>query len=95
MEGVQTPRFSSPGAGPSGLGQPCWGAPLQRQYRLVDSRGEPHPVLDDLYDSLDAAWSEAIGWWQNHSGSSQGPVGIGVEVSTTSGSWRTLRHPGC
>jgi hypothetical protein len=24
----------------------------------------------------------------------QEPVGIGVEVSTASGDWRTLRHPG-
>jgi len=24
----------------------------------------------------------------------QGPVGIGVEVSTLSGEWRTLRYPG-
>ncbi len=78
-----------------GLGQSCAASAIARQYRLVDSQGEPHPVLDDLYDSLDAAWAEALGWWQNQSGSSQGPVGIGVEVSTTSGNWRTLRHPGC
>lgn len=77
------------------MGQTCWASSSQRQYRLVDSQGEPHPVLDDLYDSLEAAWAEAMGWWQNQSGSSQGPVGIGVEVSTASGSWRTLRHPGC
>jgi len=64
-----------------------------RSYRLVDEQGAPHPVLDDLYDSLDAAWGEALGWWQEH-GFSQGPVGIGVEVSTASGEWRTLRHPG-
>jgi hypothetical protein len=25
----------------------------QRHYRLVDRQGQPHPVLDDLYDSLD------------------------------------------
>ena len=31
-----------------------------RIYRLVDRQGAPHPVLDDLYESLDAAWSEAI-----------------------------------
>jgi hypothetical protein len=52
-------------------------------------------VLDDLYESLDAAWSEAIGWWNDHSGGSSGPVEIGVEVSTASGDWRTLRFPGC
>ncbi|MEB3335050.1 MAG: hypothetical protein VKP70_08700 [Cyanobacteriota bacterium] len=62
-----------------------------RAYRLVDAQGEPHPVLDDLYDSLDAAWAEAVGWWDQEG---QGPVGIGVEVSTTNGGWRTIRYPG-
>ena len=66
-----------------------------RHYRLVDRQGAPHPVLDDLYESLDAAWPEAMGWWQDHYGSSQEPVDIGVEVSTASGDWRTLRFPGC
>jgi hypothetical protein len=51
-------------------------------------------VLDDLYESLDAAWGEALDWWQSHSGSKPGPVEIGVEVSTASGNWRTLRYPG-
>ena len=66
-----------------------------RIYRLVDRQGAPHPVLDDLYESLDAAWSEAIGWWKDHCGGSSGHVEIGVEVSTASGDWRTLRFPGC
>lgn len=66
----------------------------QRLYRLVDQYGDPHPVLDDLYDSLESAWSEAIHWWRGHVGHEQSPVGIGVEVSTASGDWRTLRHPG-
>jgi hypothetical protein len=65
----------------------------QRVYRLVDHRGDPHPVLDDLYDSLEAAWAEALSWWQGERGTSVPPVGIGVEVSTGSGVWRTLRHP--
>ncbi|MGL6132951.1 MAG: hypothetical protein ACRC1L_01980 [Prochlorococcaceae cyanobacterium] len=68
--------------------------PHVRRYRLVDGRGAPHPVLDDLYDSLEAAWAEASRWWQSHSGCSQDPVEIGVEVSTASGEWRTLRFPG-
>jgi hypothetical protein len=51
-------------------------------------------VLDDLYDSLDAAWSEAMAWWQQQFGGAQEPVEIGVEVSTASGDWRTLRFPG-
>jgi hypothetical protein len=60
----------------------------------VDNQGAPHPVLDDLYESLDAAWGEAMDWWQSQAGSSPGPVDIGVEVSTASGNWRTLRYPG-
>ena len=67
--------------------------PQLRQYRLVDREGAPHPVLDDLYESLDAAWGEAVAWWQRFDGAS-GPIEIGVEVSTVSGDWRTLRHPG-
>jgi len=65
----------------------------QRVYRLVDHRGDPHPVLDDLYDTLDAAWSEALSWWHDERGPAAPPMGIGVEVSTCSGVWRTLRHP--
>lgn len=66
----------------------------QRLYRLVDQHGDPHPVLDDLYDSLDTAWSEALSWWRDHFGPEHTGIGIGVEVSTASGDWRTLRHPG-
>jgi hypothetical protein len=66
-----------------------------RLYRLVDQEGSPHPVLDDLYESLEAAWGEAMDWWQEQVGPQAGPVNIGVEVSTSSGTWRTLRHPGC
>ncbi|MEB3265759.1 MAG: hypothetical protein VKN13_04005 [Cyanobacteriota bacterium] len=65
-----------------------------RRYRLVNELGLPHPVLDDLYDSLDSAWSEAVSWWQEQMGDSREPVGIGIEVSTANGDWRTLRHPG-
>lgn len=65
-----------------------------RLYRLVDQQGNPHPVLDDLYDSLETAWAEALSWWQEQMGGEQAVIGIGVEVSTGSGDWRTLRHPG-
>lgn len=65
-----------------------------RHYRLIDRQGAPHPVLDDLYESLDAAWAEAITWWHEHMGPAREPVEIGVEVSTACGGWRTLRHPG-
>jgi hypothetical protein len=76
----------------SGVARPGTGsAANQRVYRLVDHRGDPHPVLDDLYDTLDSAWSEALSWWHGERGPA--PVGIGVEVSTGSGVWRTLRHP--
>ncbi|MEB3351166.1 MAG: hypothetical protein VKM01_02440 [Cyanobacteriota bacterium] len=66
-----------------------------RQYRLVDHQGAPHPILDDLYDSIDAAWNEAVVWWGQNSGQAPEPVGIGIEVSTANGGWRTLRPPGC
>ncbi len=67
---------------------------INRRFRLVDQQGDPHPVLDDHYDSLDSAWAEAQSWWIEHVGAEQAPVGIGIEVSTASGEWRTLRHPG-
>ena len=63
-----------------------------RSYRLVDEHGAPHPVLDDLYESLESAWSEALSWWREVAPEHE-PIGIGVEVSTASGDWRTLRHP--
>jgi hypothetical protein len=67
-----------------------------RLYRLVDRQGLPHPVLDDLYDSLESAWGEALNWCEINAGleiASPACIGIGVEVSTPAGSWRTLRHP--
>ena len=64
-----------------------------RRYRLVDQRGEHHPVLDDLYESIDSAWTAALRWWNSEIGSTNDPVGIGIEVSTVSGSWRTIRYP--
>lgn len=64
-----------------------------RAYRLVDAQGRPHPVLDDLYDSLESAWAEAVLWWQTHDHPTHDPIGIGVEVSTSNGDWRTIRYP--
>lgn len=79
--------------GSHGQAGPAKGSTLAaRVYRLVDHQGNPHPVLDDLYDTLEAAWSEALAWWSEQRCSAE-PVGIGVEVSTSCGSWRTLRHP--
>jgi hypothetical protein len=65
-----------------------------RAYRLVDAQGSPHPVLDDHYDSHEAAWAEALSWWEMQDRSSHEPINIGVEVSTSNGDWRTIRHPG-
>ena len=69
--------------------------PVIRSYRLVDQYGSPHPVLDDLYDSLESAWSEATLWWQAQAPAGPEPMDIGVEVSTSTGNWRTVRHPAC
>jgi hypothetical protein len=66
---------------------------VPRAYRLVDTEGEPHPVLDDLYESHELAWAEALRWWQSQDHTSQEPIGIGVEVSTSNGDWRTIRYP--
>ena len=66
---------------------------VPRVYRLVDAQGNPHPVLDDLYETQEGAWAEAVLWWHLQDSSSQGSIGIGVEVSTSNGEWRTIRHP--
>ncbi|WP_411871507.1 hypothetical protein [Vulcanococcus limneticus] len=75
-----------------------------RVYRLVDASGQPHPILDDLFESIEAAWDAALEWCQ-----AQGLVPaeaapldqslvlgahFGMEVSTRRGEWRTLRHAG-
>ncbi len=66
----------------------------QRLYRLVDQQCSPHPVLDDHFDSMEAAWEAALAWWKEQTRSGEEPIGIGVEVSTAHGDWRTLRYPG-
>ncbi len=73
-----------------------------RVYRLVDSSGAPHPVLDDLFESIEAAWEAALGWCQGQGLLSAEASALdcslvlgahfGVEVSTRRGDWRTLRH---
>lgn len=78
----------------SGFSASAGASQTSRHYRLVDQQGCPHPVLDDLYDSLESAWEEACLWWREQCSSERGPIGIGIEVSTACGSWRTLRHPG-
>jgi hypothetical protein len=69
-----------------------------RRYRLVDQHGQPHPELDQDFESLEEAWDFASQWWNTFGGLGDGsgadsPIGLGVEVSTESGSWRTVRHP--
>jgi hypothetical protein len=66
-------------------------APISRRYRLVDAALQPHPQLDGLYESLDAALEEALAWCSNLAASHA--RSIGVEVSTLSGGWRTVRFP--
>jgi hypothetical protein len=65
----------------------------QRLYRLTSLNGEPHPVLDDIYESFDSAWNDASNWWLNRGHSDQEAIPIGVEVSTRHGCWRTLQYP--
>ena len=66
-----------------------------RRYRLVDQHGQPHLELDEHFDSIEEAWSFALRWWQQQqpAGAPDTQVCLGLEVSTESGSWRTLRHP--
>jgi len=65
--------------------------PANRRYRLIDGTLQPHPQLDGLYESLEAALQEAISWMGDRAAGQ--PLTIGVEVSTTSGNWRTVRFP--
>lgn len=64
----------------------------RRDYRLIDSLQQPHPQLDGLYDSVDEAMADAIGWLESI-GPGAGETSIGLEVSTPCGSWRTIRQP--
>lgn len=66
---------------------------VKRSYRLVDALGDPHPVLDALYESHEAAWADALQWWQRQQEFHQDSIGIGIEVSTCDGNWRTIRYP--
>jgi hypothetical protein len=64
----------------------------RRDYRLIDCLQQPHPELDGLYDSVDEALADAIGWLESM-GPGAGTTPIGLEVSTPCGSWRTIRQP--
>ena len=64
------------------------------RYRLVGLDGEPHPVLDALYDNIDLALADARLWCK---GQGAGPGlqqrGIAIEVHTLNGDWRTIDYP--
>ncbi len=64
------------------------------RYRLVGLDGLPHPVLDTPYESLETALAEAGDWCSGQGAScSPGQRGIAVQVSTGSGTWRTIHYP--
>ena len=65
-------------------------------YRLVGMDGLPHPVLDTLYESIDAAVIAARDWNSRSSPESgfkeANKKTIGIEVLTINGSWRTILY---
>jgi len=63
-----------------------------RAYRLIDALLQPHPQLDGLYDSIEEAIRDATGWLEGL-GPEAATASIGLEVSTGSGGWRTIRLP--
>ena len=63
-----------------------------RAYRLIDALLQPHPQLDGLYDSIEEAIRDATGWLEGL-GPEAATASIGLEVSTGSGEWRTIRLP--
>lgn len=64
----------------------------RRDYRLIDCLHQPHPQLDGLYESMDEALADAIGWLESM-GAVAAHTSIGCEVSTANGNWRTIRQP--
>jgi hypothetical protein len=79
---------------------PLFSAPeVRRVYRFVDRSGQPHPILDDHFESLDGAWEVAQTWLGDRGLSAPALASalaeeFGIEVTTANGHWRTLRHPG-
>ena len=63
-------------------------------YRLIALDGSPHPVLDAPYESIDAAEAAAQSWCSGQGRDlSIQQRGIGLEVQTSCGAWRTIRYP--
>jgi len=63
-------------------------------YRLVALDGSPHPVLDAPYESMDAAEAAAQLWCSGQGRAlSLEQRGIGLEVQTSCGAWRTIGYP--
>jgi hypothetical protein len=78
---------------PNHLGSVFGQAPRHtRAYRLIDALLRPHPQLDGCYASLDEAIQDAVAWLEGL-GAEAASSAIGLEVSTPSGDWRTIRHP--
>ncbi|MBM5807081.1 MAG: hypothetical protein FJ056_05230 [Cyanobacteria bacterium M_surface_10_m2_179] len=75
-----------------------------RLYRLTDRQGQPHPVLDECFESVELALEAAMAWLEQQGlvearadqreRERQLALQVGLEMSTPSGSWRTLRHAG-
>ena len=64
----------------------------RRDYRLINCFHQPHPELDGVYESMEDAIADAIGWLESM-GPGASDTSIGLEVSTPSGDWRTIRQP--
>ena len=63
-------------------------------YRLTGLDGDPHHVLDAPYESIDAALTAASVWCNGQGLSCKiKDLGIGVEVLTGNGTWRTVCYP--
>ncbi len=62
-------------------------------YRLVGPDGQPHPVLDIIHESIEAAIGAARNWSSEEEVRSPTiSQNIGVEVMTNNGSWRTIQY---
>ena len=63
-------------------------------YRLTGLDGSPHHVLDAPYESIDAALKAAKLWCTGQGLSCTiKDRGIGVQVLTGNGTWRTVCYP--